>query len=618
MTKYLQNIPDDLFIKIVESSNTLAEIKEKLGIPETNHDSNPIKNKIKKLNIDAKHLNSNVKNQTNEFYEIPDDKFINIVKESFTYKEIKTKININFKENDVIKNRIAELNIDTEHLNSNYYNNPINKKNITNNEFIKIVKESFTYKEIHKKIGITALDTDCVKNKIEELKIDIAHFNQKKQNKININNQNINKTVVLQTKKYYTETEIDEFKEQLFNNILIKSDKYRNGNRIKKYLYKTRLKEEKCEECGLETTYNNKPIKFDLEHVNGDNTDNRIENLKILCRSCHSQTDTFCRTKKSLENKKNITEENLETTFEKLDINNKCVDCKDIIDDEKQRCDNCYNENILPKKYRMNKNAIWEYPENEFIKLVKENYSLKSVCDYIKNYNNTKIGKNETVKKRINYLNINISHFNYAKAMKKWMKNNIEKTNIKKLEDILIENSKYNNGQGLIKKLCEEGLKEYKCELCGISNIWNNKKLVLQLDHKNGVHTDNRIENLQILCPNCHSCTDNYCGKNVCLNNIKKGKVYSKKECDKKRYEKPKKYNCVNCDKEICKEDGLCIECHRSKIRKDAGKKIPSYSQLQEDIKSLPYTQIGKKYNVRDNTIRKWMKNYEKDIKYYN
>lgn len=616
MTKYLQNIPDDLFTEIVESSNTLAEIKEKLGIPKTNHDSNPIKNKIKNLNIDTKHLNSNVKNQTNDFYEIPDDKFIDIVKESFTYKEIKTKININFKENDVIKNRIAELNIDTEHLNSNYYNNPINKKNITDDEFIKIVKESFTYTEIHKKIDITALDTECVKNKIKELKIDITHFSQKNKKKININNQDINKTVVLQTKKYYTETEIDKIKEHLFNNILIKSDKYKNGNGIKKYLYRTGLKEKKCEECGLKTIYNDKPIKFDLEHINGDNTDNRIENLKILCRSCHSQTDTFCRTKKSLENKKNTTEENLETTFEKLDINNKCVDCEDIIDDEKRRCDNCYNQNILPKKYRMNKSTIWKYPENEFITLVKENYSLKSVCDYIKNYNNTKAGKNETVKKRIDYLNINITHFNQSKAKLKWMKNNknnIGKTNIVRLEDILIENT-LRSGQRLIKKLCEEGLKEYKCELCGIGNIWNNKKLVLQLDHKNGVHTDNRIENLQILCPNCHSCTDNYCGKNVRLNNIKKGKVYS----EEKQYEKSKKYNCVNCDKKICKEDGLCIECHKSKIRKDVGKKIPSYSQLQEDVKSLPYTQVGKKYNVRDNTIRKWMKNYEKDINYYN
>jgi hypothetical protein len=44
---------------------------------------------------------------------------------------------------------------------------------------------------------------------------------------------------------------------------------------------------------------------------------------------------------------------------------------------------------------------------------------------------------------------------------------------------------------------------------------WNNKGLVLQLDHINGVHNDNRVENLRILCPNCHSQTDTFCAKNI-------------------------------------------------------------------------------------------------------
>lgn len=57
----------------------------------------------------------------------------------------------------------------------------------------------------------------------------------------------------------------------------------------------------------------------------------------------------------------------------------------------------------------------------------------------------------------------------------------------------------------------DEGLLKEECVLCGQNNIWNGKKLVLQLDHKNGNNKDNRIENLRILCPNCHTQTETYC-----------------------------------------------------------------------------------------------------------
>lgn len=66
----------------------------------------------------------------------------------------------------------------------------------------------------------------------------------------------------------------------------------------------------------------------------------------------------------------------------------------------------------------------------------------------------------------------------------------------------------------LRKRLIKEGLKENKCELCGSKPLWNDMKLVMHLDHINGDKTDNRIENLRLLCPNCHSQTSTYCGKN--------------------------------------------------------------------------------------------------------
>ena len=70
------------------------------------------------------------------------------------------------------------------------------------------------------------------------------------------------------------------------------------------------------------------------------------------------------------------------------------------------------------------------------------------------------------------------------------------------------------NSHKLKTKLFKDGLKEEKCELCGLS-IWQGVKLPLELHHKNGNHLDNSFENLTILCPNCHSIQEGNSGANV-------------------------------------------------------------------------------------------------------
>lgn len=80
------------------------------------------------------------------------------------------------------------------------------------------------------------------------------------------------------------------------------------------------------------------------------------------------------------------------------------------------------------------------------------------------------------------------------------------------LEEILTENSYYNTFK-LKNRLFKEGLKEKRCECCKRTE-WMGKEIPLELHHKNGVNNDNRIENLEILCPNCHALTDNYRGLN--------------------------------------------------------------------------------------------------------
>jgi hypothetical protein len=63
-------------------------------------------------------------------------------------------------------------------------------------------------------------------------------------------------------------------------------------------------------------------------------------------------------------------------------------------------------------------------------------------------------------------------------------------------------------------RLLRLGLKVYRCEICGISE-WRGALLSLALHHVNGDGRDNRLENLQLLCPNCHSQTENFAGRNV-------------------------------------------------------------------------------------------------------
>jgi hypothetical protein len=64
----------------------------------------------------------------------------------------------------------------------------------------------------------------------------------------------------------------------------------------------------------------------------------------------------------------------------------------------------------------------------------------------------------------------------------------------------------------LRQRLIAEGLKAPRCENCGLSS-WRGELLPLALDHINGDPHDNRLENLRILCPNCHSLTDTWCGR---------------------------------------------------------------------------------------------------------
>lgn len=112
----------------------------------------------------------------------------------------------------------------------------------------------------------------------------------------------------------------------------------------------------------------------------------------------------------------------------------------------------------------------------------------------------------DILKKRIQELNISTKHF--SQKGKKGYNARYD------LDEILIENSFYHNIQHLKIRLVNEKRLPYICQCCGNQGEWLGKPLTLQLDHINGINNDHRIENLRFLCPNCHSQTHNYAGKN--------------------------------------------------------------------------------------------------------
>lgn len=119
-----------------------------------------------------------------------------------------------------------------------------------------------------------------------------------------------------------------------------------------------------------------------------------------------------------------------------------------------------------------------------------------------------------TVQKRVAQNGIDTSHFT-GQSWAKGLRGRSSSTKIP-LSEILVENSTYTGTSTLKKRLIQEGLLEFKCAGlgCGITE-WRGIPAPLELDHVNGVRTDNRIPNLRLLCPNCYAQTDTYCGKNI-------------------------------------------------------------------------------------------------------
>lgn len=177
--------------------------------------------------------------------------------------------------------------------------------------------------------------------------------------------------------------------------------------------------------------------------------------------------------------------------------------------------------------------------------------------------------------------NVDISHF--ETRSEQMIRQNISIRKKIPICDILISGSTYASTSSLKKRLYDEGLKSPICEDCGQDENWNGKKISMILDHINGIHDDNRIENLRILCPNCNASLPTHCGRNI-------------KKSNKKRNKSQEELKLINKERSL--NQRKCIR--------------PTFEELKMVILELGYSATGRKYGVSDNTIRKWVKYYEK------
>jgi len=200
----------------------------------------------------------------------------------------------------------------------------------------------------------------------------------------------------------------------------------------------------------------------------------------------------------------------------------------------------------------------------------------------------------------------------------------------------------------------------YKCDMCGNTGTWNGKKLSIHLDHIDGNRKNNQLSNLRWLCPNCHAQTETYGSKNiktpykrknvkesVIINAIKNSDTISgalkksglpisglyyekiKNIMDtynlklkvipleikiKRRYIKRLTLKCKseNCDNLVRNaiKTGYCWSCYNKIAKPKKVKNRPNAQTLLQEAMHSSMLQVGKKYGVSDNAIRKWLKSY--------
>lgn len=165
------------------------------------------------------------------------------------------------------------------------------------------------------------------------------------------------------------------------------------------------------------------------------------------------------------------------------------------------------------RKRRHRKSVFDDYTDEELQKIIDSSCSYHDIL--VKVGLSERSGNFQTLHRVVHDRNLSYEHLNKNRInhMSDNGRRSVRKHQIP-LSEILVEDSTYANMACLKKRLLDEGMLKYQCSICGISE-WNGKPLSLQIDHRNGKHTDNSLGNLRLLCPNCHSQTDTFAGRKL-------------------------------------------------------------------------------------------------------
>lgn len=151
---------------------------------------------------------------------------------------------------------------------------------------------------------------------------------------------------------------------------------------------------------------------------------------------------------------------------------------------------------------------IAQMSKRELQRLANESDSIRQMLENA-GYSRNSGSMQQRLSERIKLEGIDVSHFS-AQLAKRRARSIAKYT----LAEILIKDSPYTNISRLKMRLIESGLLAYRCRDCGNKGRWKGLPLSLQLEHIDGDCRDHSLENLCFLCPNCHSQTDTYAGKN--------------------------------------------------------------------------------------------------------
>lgn len=204
-------------------------------------------------------------------------------------------------------------------------------------------------------------------------------------------------------------------------------------------------------------------------------------------------------------------------------------------------------------------------------------------------------GNHRTLRKYVGLWAISVAHFDRHAWQRTAPRRGIP------LDEILVERSTYVNRTKLKKQLYEKGLKTPHCELCGQGAVWRGRRMSLILDHVNGIHDDNRLDNLRIVCPNCNATLETHCGRNL-------------------RRPRPERA-CERCGSPFVAEYERQRHCSREcGWRWDRrGRPLPGarraerppYDVLCAEIAAKGYEAVGREHGVSGNAVRKWRRGYE-------